>query len=141
MRLTGGYGLNLDYPGFPNIAWIEIPEAERKGIIRKEFEFRETAFSEAPNEQHLGFRPDTGEEVCKVRIGFGNTPERIVEDFAAWVKSRHRARQDLITGEDVLWPQRLGSTAKRKLKALAAWRLLRVMKWDKVPRQVRGPYH
>jgi len=130
LRLANGYGLNLDYTGFPNIGWLAIPSSSRKKVVTKEFEFRETAFSEAVD-RSLGFRSQTGEEVCLIEIAWGNTPERIVEDFTKWVRRNHASRQASITEKDVIWPQRLGSTAKKLLKALAAWRLLKVMKWDK----------
>ena len=150
-----GYGLSLDCPEFPIMPWLKIASDIRKQRlkpIKGKIKFSEVAFSpsleysvegfEIDRESGslkrgktttlplIGFNEETGDEVATFEIRWGFPETKIVEDFKRWVKANHPQKQKAIRGEDAIRPKRLARTARRKLNALAAWRLLELFSWE-----------
>ena len=130
LRLSTGYGLSLHCPEFPDTPWLKIASKTRLKRVRRLIKFGQTAFTPADPRQSLSFNEQTGDEVAMFEISWGCTKTKIVEDFKRWVKDNHPHKQKAICGEDAIWPERLGSTARGMLNALAAWRLRQRMTWS-----------
>ena len=153
LPLSSGYGLSLECPEFPSKPWLEIDRKTRRKRVVRWCTDSQVAFSPvlpvsglkvaidcktrqeriisapSPLLPPPGFNKDTGEEIGLFKICWGCPETRIVEDFARWLKANYAQKHEAITNRDAIQRSRLGSTASKMLKALAAWRLLRIMSW------------